>query len=99
MYEIISEKRIETDEKKSNILQLNNCLFSQNAKNQHFHEERQMKNRFMGAILVLVIFVFYCLYNLVQSYGKLQENEKKLAELETRYEELVDVEKSKNLNW
>lgn len=51
----------------------------------------------MGAILVLVIFLFILpTYNLVQSYGKLQENEKKLVELETRYEELVDVEKQES---
>ncbi|NQP55236.1 septum formation initiator family protein [Streptococcus suis] len=84
--------------KKSNILQLNNSFIqSECQKNQHFHEERQRKNRFMGAILVLVIFLFILpTYNLVQSYGKLQENEKKLVELETRYEELVDVEKQES---
>lgn len=84
--------------KKSNILQLNNSFIqSERQKNQYFHEERQRKNRFMGAILVLVIFLFILpTYNLVQSYGKLQENEKKLVELETRYEELVDVEKQES---
>ena len=84
--------------KKSNILQLNNSFIqSERQKNQHFHEERQRKNRFMGAILVLVIFLFILpTYNLVQSYGKLQENEKKLVELETRYEELVDIEKQES---
>ncbi|HEM3625365.1 TPA: septum formation initiator family protein [Streptococcus suis] len=84
--------------KKSNILQLNNSFIqSERQKSQHFHEERQRKNRFMGAILVLVIFLFILpTYNLVQSYGKLQENEKKLVELETRYEELVDVEKQES---
>ena len=84
--------------KKSNILQLNNSFIqSERQKNQNFHEERQRKNRFMGAILVLVIFLFILpTYNLVQSYGKLQENEKKLVELETRYEELVDVEKQES---
>lgn len=84
--------------KKSNILQLNNSFTqSERQKNQHFHEERQRKNRFMGAILVLVIFLFILpTYNLVQSYGKLQENEKKLVELETRYEELVDIEKQES---
>ncbi|BCP58693.1 TPA: septum formation initiator family protein [Streptococcus suis] len=84
--------------KKSNILQLNNAFIqSERQKDQHFHEERQRKNRFMGAILVLVIFLFILpTYNLVQSYGKLQENEKKLVELETRYEELVDVEKQES---
>ena len=84
--------------KKSNILQLNNSFIqSESQKNQHFHEEPQRKNRFMGAILVLVIFLFILpTYNLVQSYGKLQENEKKLVELETRYEELVDVEKQES---
>ena len=84
--------------KKSNILQLNNSFTqSERQKNQHFHEERQRKNRFMGAILVLVIFLFILpTYNLVQSSGKLQENEKKLVELETRYEELVDVEKQES---
>ncbi|NQQ33814.1 septum formation initiator family protein [Streptococcus suis] len=84
--------------KKSNILQLNNAFIqSERQKDQHFHEERQRKNRFMGAILVLVIFLFILpTYNLVQSYGKLQENEKKLVELETRYEELIDVEKQES---
>ncbi|NQR00884.1 septum formation initiator family protein [Streptococcus suis] len=84
--------------KKSKILQLNNAFIqSERKKTQHQLAERQQKNRFMGAILVLVIFLFILpTYNLVQSYGKLQENEKKLVELETRYEELVDVEKQES---
>lgn len=84
--------------KKSNILQLNNAFIqSERQKNRNQHEERQQKNRFMAAILILVIFLFILpTYNLVESYGKLQENEKKLVELETKYEELVAVEKQES---
>lgn len=84
--------------KKSNILQLNNAFIqSERQKHRNQHEERQQKNRFMAAILILVIFLFILpTYNLVESYGKLQENEKKLVELETKYEELVAVEKQES---
>lgn len=77
--------------KKSKILQLNNAFIqSERKKTQHQLAERQQKNRFMGAILILVIFLFMLpAYNLVETYTNIQQQEKKLAELEKNYEELT----------
>lgn len=84
--------------KDSKILQLNNSFIqSQQQLSKNQYAERQRKNRFMGAMLILVIFLFILpTYNLVESYGRLQENEQKLIELETRYQELVAEEKSES---
>ncbi|MHC3663725.1 FtsB family cell division protein [Streptococcus suis] len=81
--------------KKSKILQLNNAFIqSERKKTQHQLAERQQKNRFMGAILILVIFLFMLpAYNLVGTYTNIQEQEKKLAELEKNHEELTKEQK------
>ncbi|HFI0227610.1 septum formation initiator family protein [Streptococcus suis] len=81
--------------KKSKILQLNNAFIqSERKKTQHQLAERQQKNRFMGAILILVIFLFMLpAYNLVGTYTNIQQQEKKLAELEKNYEELTKEQK------
>ncbi|HFU4373160.1 TPA: septum formation initiator family protein [Streptococcus suis] len=81
--------------KKSKILQLNNAFIqSERKKTQHQLAERQQKNRFMGAILILAIFLFMLpAYNLVGTYTNIQQQEKKLAELEKNYEELTKEQK------
>lgn len=77
--------------KKSNILQIDNRYIQEELrKTQLNKQEKNKKNRFMGMILVLVVFLFTLpTYNLVQSYQKLREQEKQLSELKVRYEELV----------
>ncbi|HFU4500978.1 TPA: septum formation initiator family protein [Streptococcus suis] len=81
--------------RKSKILQLNNAFIqSERAKSQNKLAERQQKNRFMAAILVLVIFLFMLpAYNLVVTYTTIQQQEKKLAELEKNYDELTKEQK------
>lgn len=77
--------------KKSNILQINNRYIQEELqKNQLSRQEKRRKNRFMGMILILAVFLFILpTYNLVQSYQNIQEQEKQLVELEARYEELT----------
>lgn len=81
--------------KKSKILQLNNDFIQlERKKYQIQFEERQHKNRFMGAILILVIFLFMLpTYNLVAAYTELQKQEQKLIELENNYQELTKQQK------
>ncbi|HFU4060379.1 TPA: septum formation initiator family protein [Streptococcus suis] len=81
--------------RKSKILQLNNAFIqSERTKSQHKLAERQEKNRFMAAILILVIFLFMLpAYNLVVTYTDIQKQEKKLAELEKNYAELTKEQK------
>lgn len=81
--------------RKSKILQLNNSFIqSERRKTQTQFEERQQKNRFMGAILVLVIFLFVLpTYNLVETYINLQQQEKKLIELKQNYADLTKEQK------
>ncbi|HFI0343095.1 TPA: septum formation initiator family protein [Streptococcus suis] len=81
--------------RESKILQLNNDFIqSDRKKTQTQFEERQQKNRFMGAILVLVIFLFVLpAYNLVGTYTNLQQQEQKLLELKNNYDELTKEQK------
>lgn len=81
--------------KKSKILQLNNDFIQlERKKYQIQFKERQQKNRFMGAILILVIFLFMLpTYNLVAAYTELQKQEQKLIELENNYQELTKQQK------
>lgn len=76
--------------KKSKVLQLNNPYIQEEfEKRKELIDENRRKNRFMGLILVLVIFLFILpTYNLVESYTILQEKEEKLIELEDKYKEL-----------
>lgn len=84
--------------KKSNILQLNNSFIQSERKKSHTQiKERQKKNRFTGSILVLVIFLFMLpTYNLVGSYHDLQEQEKKLQELQQQYASLNKEQKKES---
>lgn len=81
--------------KKSKILQLDNSFIqSERRKSQDQLHERQQKNRFMAAILILVIFLFMLpTYNLVGSYTHIQKQEEKLHELEKNYEKLTKEQK------
>ncbi|HFU4217756.1 TPA: septum formation initiator family protein [Streptococcus suis] len=81
--------------RESKILQLNNDFIQlERKKTQTQFEERQQKNRFMGAILVLVIFLFVLpTYNLVETYINLQQQEKKLVELKQNYADLTKEQK------
>ncbi|HFI0695767.1 TPA: septum formation initiator family protein [Streptococcus suis] len=81
--------------KKSNILQIDNHYIQEELrKTQLNKQEKNKKNRFMGAILILVIFLFMLpAYNLVGTYTNIQQQEKKLAELEKNYEELTKEQK------
>lgn len=81
--------------KKSNILQINNRYIQEELrKSDSYRQEKQRKNRFMGAVLILVVFLFILpTYNLVETYNKLQQNEQKLIELEDKYAQLTEEEK------
>ncbi|MEY8462828.1 FtsB family cell division protein [Streptococcus merionis] len=77
---------------KSRVLQLNNAFIqTQKTKRQKVLKENQKKNRLMGMILILVIFLFTLpTYNLMQSYEKLLEKRAQLAEMKTDYKELEE---------
>lgn len=75
---------------KQRILQLNNSFIQQErTKRYSVNLENQKKNRFMGMILILVIFLFTLpAYNLLQSYEQLLTKREKLTEMRTHYKEL-----------
>ncbi|MDQ0223494.1 FtsB family cell division protein [Streptococcus moroccensis] len=75
---------------KPRVLQLNNSFIqTQRRKNQKVLKENQKKNRLMGMILILVIFLFTLpAYNLMQSYEDLLTKRARLAEMKTEYETL-----------
>lgn len=81
--------------KKTNILQINNQYIQQEIEKRKKNEDdNRQKNRFMGLILILVVFLFILpTYNLVQSYNTLQEKEEQLVQLENQYQNLVREEK------
>ncbi|MBF0786989.1 MULTISPECIES: septum formation initiator family protein [unclassified Streptococcus] len=81
--------------KKSNILQINNQYIQKELqKSQAYLQEKKQKNRFMGSILILVIFLFVLpTYNLVNSYQNLQKREQQLSDLQVRYKELEKQQK------
>lgn len=81
--------------KKSKVLQLNNdYIQSQKSKSQQKQDENRQKNRFMGSILILVVFLFVLpTYNLVQTYHILKEKEQQLVDLQKQYDKLAADEK------
>lgn len=81
--------------KKSKVLQLNNdYIQSQQSQLQRKQAEERQKKRFMGSILILVVFLFVLpTYNLVQTYHTLKDKEQQLVELEKQYEKLAADEK------
>ncbi|MET3559214.1 cell division protein DivIC [Streptococcus rupicaprae] len=74
----------------SRVLQLNNAFIQEErSKRQSVNLEKQRKNRFMGMILILIIFLFTLpAYNLLQSYEQLLGKREKLAEMKTSYQAL-----------
>lgn len=78
--------------KKSKVLQLNNAYIQDEIHKERIRqEENRQKNRFMGMLLVLIVFLFTLpAYNLVESYHRLQEKEAQLAELEAQYQDLSE---------
>ncbi len=81
--------------KKPNILKINNQYTQQELpKRKKNEDDHRQKTRFMGLILVLVVFLFILpTYNLVQSYNSLQEKKEQLVKLEEQYHQLVREEK------
>ena len=58
-------------------------------KRQSENRETRKKNRFMGMILILVIFLFTLpAYNLVQSYQTLLDKRQKLEDMKKEYRDL-----------
>ncbi|HEL9645504.1 septum formation initiator family protein [Streptococcus suis] len=84
--------------KKSNILQIDNHYIQEELRKIQLNkQEKNKKNRFMGMILILVVFLFVLpTYNLVENYQKLQEQENQLAKLKVRYEELSKQEEKES---
>lgn len=78
---------------KKNVLQLNNQFIRQEKmKRKSESLESRRKTRFMGMILILVIFLFTLpAYNLVQSYHQLLERREKLEEMKTSYKDLSET--------
>lgn len=76
--------------KKPSIVQLNNkYIKNENQKKRFEEEESQKRNRFMGWILVVMMFLFILpTYNLVKSYVSLQEQNKQLKTLKKEYKAL-----------
>ncbi|MGT2958217.1 septum formation initiation protein [Streptococcus bovimastitidis] len=76
--------------KKPSIVQLNNkYIKNENQKKRFEEEESQKRNRFMGWILVVMMFLFILpTYNLVKSYVSLQEQNKQVTTLKKEYKAL-----------
>lgn len=77
---------------KRNVLQLNNQFIRrENIRRQSENMEIRRKNRFMGMILILVIFLFTLpAYNLIQSYQQLLDKREKLEELKTEHRKISE---------
>ncbi len=78
----------------SKVLQFNNAYIQDEyRKKQIREEENRKKNRFMGSILILAVFLFVLpTYNLVESYNSLKQKEQQLVDLNNRYQELSEEE-------
>ncbi|KHD43978.1 FtsB family cell division protein [Streptococcus hongkongensis] len=76
--------------KKPSIVQLNNqYIHSENLKKRFEEKENQKRNRFIGWILIVMMFLFILpTYNLVKSYVSLQDQHKQIVKLEKEYKEL-----------
>lgn len=86
--------------KKPSIVQLNNqYITNENLKKRFEEEENQKRNRFMGWILVVMMFLFILpTYNLVKSYVELEKQNKQVINLKKEYKTLDAHTKSeKNL--
>ncbi|RLU57571.1 septum formation initiator family protein [Streptococcus iniae] len=81
--------------KKPSIVQLNNQYINdENIKKCFEVEENQKKNRFMGWILIIIMFLFILpTYNLVQSYVGLEKQHKQVIKLQKEYQNLENSTK------
>ncbi|HEL0023560.1 septum formation initiator family protein [Streptococcus equi subsp. zooepidemicus] len=82
--------------KKPSIVQLNNHYINEeNIKKRFEEEEIQKRNRFMGWILVSMMFLFILpTYNLVKGYVSLKKQGQQIITLEKEYRELEKKTKS-----
>ncbi|HEQ1350235.1 TPA: septum formation initiator family protein [Streptococcus pyogenes] len=76
--------------KKPSIVQLNNhYIKKENLKKKIEEEESQKRNRFMGWILVSMMFLFILpTYNLVKSYVDFEKQNQQVVKLKKEYNEL-----------
>lgn len=76
--------------KKPSIVQLNNhYIKKENLKKKFEEEESQKRNRFMGWILVSMMFLFILpTYNLVKSYVAFEKQNQQVVKLKKEYNEL-----------
>ncbi|MFB0671697.1 septum formation initiator family protein [Streptococcus pyogenes] len=76
--------------KKHSIVQLNNhYIKKENLKKKFEEEESQKRNRFMGWILVSMMFLFILpTYNLVKSYVDFEKQNQQVVKLKKEYNEL-----------
>ncbi|HER0256617.1 TPA: septum formation initiator family protein [Streptococcus pyogenes] len=76
--------------KKPSIVQLNNhYIKKENLKKKFEEEESQKRNRFMGWILVSMMFLFILpTYNLVKSYVDFKKQNQQVVKLKKEYNEL-----------
>ncbi|HEQ0709012.1 TPA: septum formation initiator family protein [Streptococcus pyogenes] len=76
--------------KKPSIVQLNNhYIKKENLKKKFEEEESQKRNRFMGWILVSMMFLFILpTYNLVKSYVDFEKQNQQVVKLKKEYNEL-----------
>ncbi|HES1993497.1 TPA: septum formation initiator family protein [Streptococcus pyogenes] len=76
--------------KKPSIVQLNNhYIKKENLKKKFEEEESQKRNRFMGCILVSMMFLFILpTYNLVKSYVDFEKQNQQVVKLKKEYNEL-----------
>lgn len=82
--------------KKPSIVQLNNHYINEeNLKKRFEEEEIQKRNRFMGWILVSMMFLFILpTYNLVKSYVDFKKQNQQVIKLQKEYEALEKNTKS-----
>lgn len=76
--------------KKPSIVQLNNhYIKKENLKKKFEEEESQKRNRFMGWVLVSMMFLFILpTYNLVKSYVDFEKQNQQVVKLKKEYNEL-----------
>ncbi|HGA4605870.1 TPA: septum formation initiator family protein [Streptococcus pyogenes] len=76
--------------KKPSIVQLNNhYIKKENLKKKFEEEESQKRNRFMGWILLSMMFLFILpTYNLVKSYVDFEKQNQQVVKLKKEYNEL-----------
>ena len=80
------------------IVQMNNQYIQDEEMRRRFQEEeRRKRNRFMGYVLILVIFLFILpTYSLAQSYESLLARRQQYVDLQERYQKLEAQEKAQS---